>query len=89
MEILFGKSYETVGNSGAGLLLKSSGDVKAQIGNKFIDLVSTQDLGSSGFYAVSEMPNSQSPNGLYLVNGSELYAVINGWVSRNLQADRA
>ena len=41
MEILFGKSYETVGNTGSGLLLKSNGDVKAQIGNKFIDMINT------------------------------------------------
>lgn len=88
MEILFGKSYETVGNTGTGLLLKSNGDVKAQIGNKFIDMINTQDLGNIGFYSVSQVPNSQSQNGLYLVNGSELYAVINGWVSRNLQSDR-
>ena len=40
MENLFGNSYETVGNTESDLLLKCRGEIKIQIGNKFIDLTS-------------------------------------------------
>lgn len=38
MEQLFGKSYETIGNTSSDLLLKARGDIKMQIGNQFLDL---------------------------------------------------
>lgn len=36
---LFGRSFDSLGNSSSDLLLKTKGQVKIQWGNKFIDLI--------------------------------------------------
>lgn len=38
MEKLFGKAYETLGNTSSDLLLKTRSEIKIQIGNQYIDL---------------------------------------------------
>lgn len=40
MENLFGKSYQTIGNTSSDLLLKCRGEIKIQIGNVYKDLTS-------------------------------------------------
>jgi len=40
MENLFGKAYETIGNTNSDLLLKTRGEIKMQIGNQYLDLSS-------------------------------------------------
>ena len=48
MEKLFGRSYESVGNSSSDLILKCRGQVKVKWGNKYIDLVKDGKVASNG-----------------------------------------
>lgn len=79
METLFGKNYEVLGNSGNNLLLKTSGEVKVQIGNKFIDLIKGSEESSSSdsfIQYTKSTPNSNFSNGLY-TNGTNVWLVFN------------
>lgn len=73
METLFGKGYEVLGNSESDLLLKTKGDIKAQIGNQYVSLLTLRIVNS----VVSA---TQSP-GLYLnTSNGILYLVVNNSV---------
>ncbi len=67
MEQLFGKSYQIVGDTDNDLLLKAKGQLKAQLGNQFVDLICL-------FRGV---PTDGGPNGIY-INGSDIYLMIDG-----------
>ena len=61
----FGSVYETVGSTSSDLLLKTRGQVKVQIGNKFVDLLK-DDSNESIFHNVKSTDDIDK-NGIYLV----------------------
>lgn len=82
METLFGKNYETLGNSENNLLLKTLGEIKIQVGNKFIDLVKGNEMSSlsdSIIQYTENTPNSNFNNGIY-TNGINVWLVFNSVV---------
>lgn len=69
MATLFGKNYQEVGKSSSPLLLKSSGEIKLQWGNKFIDLIKNGKLAiqSKSFIQTIDNADSIIDTGIYLV----------------------
>ena len=83
MTRLFGRSYNTLGESNADLILKTKGQIKIQWGKKFIDLIKDGKINSGVdeiLYTVkSESDINPSKNGLYYVNeDGSLWVVIGG-----------
>lgn len=83
MTKLFGRSYNTLGESNADLILKTKGQIKIQWGKKFIDLIKDGKINSGAdeiLYTVkSESEINPSKNGLYYVNeDGSLWVVIGG-----------
>lgn len=83
MTKLFGRSYNTLGESNADLILKTKGQIKIQWGKKFIDLIKDGKINSGVdefLYTVrSESEINPSKNGLYYVNeDGSLWVVIGG-----------
>lgn len=75
METLFGNSYETIGNTNSDLLLKTRGNIKAQIGNTFKDLFNEDYIKKLDYDPTKN--SIPSKNGLYFYN-SNLYLVMDG-----------
>ena len=83
MTRLFGRSYNTLGESNADLILKTKGQIKIQWGRKFIDLIKDGKINSGVddvLYTVgSESDINPSKSGLYYVNeDGSLWVVIGG-----------
>ena len=73
MEKLFGRSYETIGETSGDLLLKTRGNVKVQVGSSFIDLIKGGELNASvDVIKEASSLDSISGNGLYIID-SALY----------------
>ena len=72
---MFGSSYEVVGNSTADLLLKTSGKVKIQWGNKFIDLIKDGkiNVNSQIIYQVNTVDDIRNKPGIYITNDQSVY----------------
>lgn len=77
MEKLFGRTYETLGETNGDLLLKTRGNIKVQIGSSFIDLVKGGKI-NANVDVIKEASTTEdiSDNGLYLVD-QILYARYN------------
>lgn len=72
---MFGRSYEPIGSTTTDLLLKTRGQVKLQIGNKFIDLIKDQKLNVNSEFIFQESPGIR--NGIYVYD-DKVTLVING-----------
>lgn len=77
---MFGKTYNTVGNTDSNFLIRTKGDLKVQWGGKFIDVIKNGKLASAGSDILKTASSSDdiSSNGIYLVSGEEGNEV---WVS--------
>lgn len=82
---LFGRSYETLGNSNSDLILKTKGQVKIQWGNKFIDLIKNGKIDSQSQDLINVVKSKDSINtsqsGIYYDSSTGgLFIVVNGLV---------
>lgn len=82
---LFGRSYETLGNSNSDLILKTKGQVKIQWGNKFIDLIKNGKINSQSQDLINVVKSKDSINtsqsGIYYDSSTGgLFIVVNGLV---------
>ena len=74
MEKLFGRSYETIGETSGDLLLKTRGNVKVQVGSSFVDLIKGGEINASvDVIKEASSLESISDNGLYIIDAA-LYA---------------
>jgi len=77
-EKLFGRVYEGgVGSTEKDLLLKTRGDIKIQIGKRFVSLLKNGELNIPNTFKEVDSTDSIKSDGLYLV-GESIYAKING-----------
>lgn len=74
MEKLFGRSYESVGNSSSDLILKCRGQVKVKWGNKYIDLVKDGKVASGGII-IKRISSNNVPiaAGIYITEDGSIY----------------
>ena len=95
---MFGKTYKTFGSLESNLLLRTKGDIKIQIGNKFVDLSKYTKAGGSESIKVVSNSEDVKNTGIFIVqNDSETSLWINGikfsdkidevYVSCNIQKD--
>lgn len=77
-ESWFGRIYEVVGSQITDLLLKTKGEVKLQIGNKFIDLIKDGEIVSQNENLFNEVKSVDEikESGIYLCDES-IYVRIN------------
>lgn len=91
MTKLFGRSYNTLGESNADLILKTKGQIKIQWGKKFIDLIKDGKINSGVdalFYQVpSKSEINPSKNGLYYVTDDDSLWVVIGGQTINLKGE--
>lgn len=77
METLFGKCYESVGDINSDLLLKTRGEIKAQVGNKFINLLENTITGIDDNFNPSNIPYNNGIyvylDGVYLIYNSKYF----------------
>lgn len=75
---ILGKSYKTVGDSHLPLLLKSSGEIKLQWGNKFIDLIKGGKVSqqSSDILKTVNTAEEIDSNGIYLTPENDVWLSI-------------
>lgn len=88
MEKWFGSTYEGIGSTSSDLLLKTRGQVKIQIGKRFVDLIKDGKIASSNepiFYTVESIDNIDK-NGIYLI-GNDVYIRIEGNTIQITQPD--
>lgn len=80
---MFGKTYNTVGNTDSNFLIRTKGDLKVQWGGKFIDVIKNGKLASAGSDILKTASSSDdiSSNGIYLIptdEGNEVWVSIDG-----------
>lgn len=74
MEKLFGRAYESIGDTSGDLILKTRGNIKVQVGSSFVDLIKGGELNSNVEVIRQASSKDNLPdNGLYLVD-SVIYA---------------
>lgn len=80
-ETLFGRTYNSVGNSNADFIIKTRGQVKVQWGKKFIDIIKDGKLNVNVDFikSVATADDIGISNGIYYVTeDGSIYIVING-----------
>ena len=98
MRSMYGRAYETIGSTDSDLVLITKGQVKVQIGNTSIDLITDNKLNigqSSGISQVSTISDVGTIDGFYyirdtgsviaVVNGLKVETLTNGLLSYTLQ----
>lgn len=80
---MFGKTYNTVGNTDSNFLIRTKGDLKVQWGGKFIDVIKNGKLASAdkGILKTVSSSDDISDNGIYLITreeGNEVWVSIDG-----------
>ena len=72
---LFGASQNTIGSTSADLTLKTSGKIKIQWKNKYIDLIKDGKLNvnSKFIYLISNVSDIGSKDGIYITNDYSVY----------------
>lgn len=87
MEKLFGRSYESVGNSSSDLILKCRGQVKVKWGNKYIDLVKDGKVASNGL-TIKRVSSDSIPTaaGIYTTEDGSIY-VSDGTQAYNIYGE--
>lgn len=69
MEKLFGRSYESVGDTSGDLILKTRGNVKVQVGSSFVDLIKGGEINVSvDIVKEASSKDKITNNGIYLVD---------------------
>lgn len=76
---MFGRSYSTNGSSNSDYLIKTKGQVKIQIGNKFIDLIKDGkiNIDNKFIYQVDSINDIGSKNGIYVTSDELVYLKTN------------
>lgn len=71
---LFDGTYDSVGNSGTNLILKTKGKIKVQYGNKFIDLIKDGRINTSTniIQEVESIDNIGTSNGIYVTSDGQV-----------------
>lgn len=69
MEKLFGRAYESIGDTSGDLILKTRGNIKVQVGSSFVDLIKGGELNTKVEVIKQASSKDNLPdNGLYLVD---------------------
>lgn len=77
--LMFGKTYNTFGSTESNFLIKTKGDLKVQIGNKFIDILKNGKIVNSNEIKVVSSSDSVKNSGIFIVkNDKETSLWING-----------
>lgn len=71
MEKLFGRSYESIGDTSGDLILKTRGNIKVQVGSSFVDLIKGGEI-NVNVDVVKEASSKDkiTSNGIYLVDNT-------------------
>lgn len=82
---LFGRTYSTVGNSDSDFIIKTRGQVKVQLGKKFIDIIKDGKL-NVDVTLIKEVSSIDSitSDGIYMLEGSNTVVVRTNGVTVSL-----
>lgn len=71
MEKLFGRSYESIGDTSGDLILKTRGNIKVQVGSSFVDLIKGGEI-NVNVDIIKEASSKDKiiSNGIYLVDNT-------------------
>lgn len=74
-ENMFGRSYNQIGDTQNDFIIKTSGQVKIQWRNKFIDLIKDGKINTESkfIYQVSSKEDITSAEGIYITENEEIY----------------
>lgn len=78
MEKWFGRTYEGIGSIDKDLILKTKGEVKIQIGKRFVDIIKNGKIAggdSSGYFSKINSVDDIKSNGIYICN-NDVYLKI-------------
>lgn len=81
IEKLFGRTYNSIGETNADFIIKTRGQVKVQYGNKFIDLIKDGKLNVNDdiIQSVDTVDDIGSTDGIYYVKeDGSVYIVVDG-----------
>lgn len=77
MSTLFGRSFSDVGSSSSDFLIKTRGQVKIQIGGKFIDLIKDGKINVNSKFIYQEKKVGTN-DGIYVLPDGKVTLVVNG-----------
>ena len=77
MSSLFGRSFSDVGSTSSDFLIKTRGQVKIQIGGKFIDLIKDGKINVNSKFIYQEKKVGTN-DGIYVLPDGKITLVVNG-----------
>lgn len=77
MSTLFGRSFSDVGSTSSDFLIKTRGQVKIQIGGKFIDLIKDGKINVNSKFIYQEK-KAGTNDGIYVLPDGKVTLVVNG-----------